>query len=897
MKKIALAYCLDNLHTAESIAQGLKPGNFAIEHYYCKKTTHEAPLSQQLQSFDGVILLVISDNFLRSVSCMNEALNLLQQRSADILPIVIDGYQRDENNGAPISVPTRFEKIGDIIPYINYWQNQYLDLRSQRRKLDQETDFDKDALNEHIRILRQVSAEASEFLRLLRNTPHLDLDDFTANDYEALFQFLDDQETWSLFRQQVRDYQASSPSSTDDIPLPPPLPEPVEVSPSSPEDSGSAAPPTSPEEEEGPFSSPEHKNEPSSSVLGENSVLDIAPLDNPSGPISSDEAPNLNPVSSPEVPGEANPLELESAQNLTESPISEEPPVVVPASEVSEIVLLDEEELPTEDPSAGDTSSEPAPKEPTVSVEELLQQAIQLAESGTAEECATFFESALQQHPEAASLRYHYALLLAQNAQDLNPAIGQLQHLLQVHPNDDQANFLLGELLELQGRDAMANAHYAKIAEINPEFPDIFYRMGKTTLRSSPDKEEAAHLFKQACKHNPAHVDAHYQYALLALEVLGKKEKALKYLEKTLALMPEHPFAYYDMALIYHAEKQYSKAKKCYLQAIARNSDFKTPDNDTAFGIHPPEPAPAPIVAGTPEERNVERDMIEKLKNMIAELEQTLQAKKEQQAQLNWFSGKTVLITGASSGIGRATALLFAQNGHRLILTGRRSDRLAALCQEIHQKFQAATLPLVFDIRNVDAVHDALSSMPEEWQSVDILINNAGKAKGLAPIQEGKLAHWEEMIDTNLKGLLYITREIARGMVQRKSGHIINISSIAGRFVYPNGNVYCATKAAVDALTQGLRMDLHAHNIRVSQVAPGHVEETEFALVRFDGDTEAAKIYEGFQPLTAGDVADTIYYMASRPAHVNIQDVLVFGTQQASATLINRSGRDQFNAG
>jgi NADP-dependent 3-hydroxy acid dehydrogenase YdfG len=391
-------------------------------------------------------------------------------------------------------------------------------------------------------------------------------------------------------------------------------------------------------------------------------------------------------------------------------------------------------------------------------------------------------------------------------------------------------------------------------------------------------------------------VDAHYQYALLALEVLGKKEKALKYLEKTLAIMPEHPFAYYDMALIYYGEKQHSKAKKCYLQAIARNPDFKTPENDTAFGLHAPE-LPAASAASTPDSNQVERDMIEKLKNMIAELEDTLQAKKEQQGHQNRFSGKTVLITGATSGIGRATALLFAQNGHRLILTGRRSERLSALCQEIHQNFQAPTLPLVFDIRDVEAVHHALSAIPEEWQAVDILINNAGKAKGLAPVQEGKLAHWEEMIDTNLKGLLYITREIARGMVQRKSGHIINLSSIAGRFVYPNGNVYCATKAAVDALTQGLRMDLYAHNIRVSQVAPGHVEETEFALVRFDGDAEAAKIYEGFQPLTAADVADTIYYIASRPAHVNVQDVLVFGTQQASATLINRSGRDLFNAG
>jgi NADP-dependent 3-hydroxy acid dehydrogenase YdfG len=171
------------------------------------------------------------------------------------------------------------------------------------------------------------------------------------------------------------------------------------------------------------------------------------------------------------------------------------------------------------------------------------------------------------------------------------------------------------------------------------------------------------------------------------------------------------------------------------------------------------------------------------------------------------------------------------------------------------------------------------------------LLNNAGKAKGLAPIQEGQLEHWEEMIDTNIKGLLYLTRAVAPLMAERGSGHIINISSTAGKEVYPNGNVYCATKYAVEALTKAMRIDLHKYNIRVSQVAPGHVEETEFALVRFDGDAEKAKIYEDFQPLTSKDVAEAIYFIASRPSHVNIQDVLMMGTQQASSTIIDKSGR------
>lgn len=250
-----------------------------------------------------------------------------------------------------------------------------------------------------------------------------------------------------------------------------------------------------------------------------------------------------------------------------------------------------------------------------------------------------------------------------------------------------------------------------------------------------------------------------------------------------------------------------------------------------------------------------------------------------------------VLITGATSGIGKATAEIFAKNGYRLMLTGRRVDRLVALKNQFEASYGTDVLLLPFDVRDHGAVEAALTNLPDAYKAVDILVNNAGLAKGLSPIHEGNLDHWETMIDTNIKGLLYVTRLISPGMVERRKGHIINICSSAGREAYPNGNVYCATKFAVDALTKSMRFDLHPYDIRVSQVSPGHVEETEFALTRFDGDAERAKIYQDFQPLKSADVAEAIYFLATRPPHVNIVDIQMFATQQASSMVINRNGR------
>ena len=242
---------------------------------------------------------------------------------------------------------------------------------------------------------------------------------------------------------------------------------------------------------------------------------------------------------------------------------------------------------------------------------------------------------------------------------------------------------------------------------------------------------------------------------------------------------------------------------------------------------------------------------------------------------------RTALITGATSGIGEATALLLAENNFRLIITGRRVERLNALKHKIESKSNNEVYVLNFDVRNLDKTKKAINSLPESWKNIDVLINNAGLAVGLSTVQEGIIDDWERMIDTNIKGLLYVTRIISPMMVEKGSGHIINISSIAGKETYPFGNVYCASKHAVQSLTKGMRIDMLKHGIKVSSVSPGAVE-TEFSLVRFKGDEDRAKgVYNGFTPLFANDIAETILFILSRPKHVNIDDILVMPTAQA----------------
>jgi len=249
---------------------------------------------------------------------------------------------------------------------------------------------------------------------------------------------------------------------------------------------------------------------------------------------------------------------------------------------------------------------------------------------------------------------------------------------------------------------------------------------------------------------------------------------------------------------------------------------------------------------------------------------------------------KIVFVTGASSGIGESTARAFAVGGAKILMCARRGERIEKLAKALETEHKTAVHTFRLDVRDQAAVDKAVAGLPEAWRAIDILVNNAGLSRGLDKLPGGLVGDWEEMIDTNVKGLLYVTRAVLPGMIERGRGHVINIGSIAGLEVYPGGAVYCASKFAVRALTKGLRLDLNGTPIRVSEVAPGMVE-TEFSVVRFHGDAERArKVYQGLTPLGPDDIAEAVVWCASRPLHVNVSDVVIWPTAQASPTLVHR---------
>ncbi|MGB0983670.1 MAG: SDR family NAD(P)-dependent oxidoreductase, partial [Saprospiraceae bacterium] len=459
-------------------------------------------------------------------------------------------------------------------------------------------------------------------------------------------------------------------------------------------------------------------------------------------------------------------------------------------------------------------------------------------------------------------IRLKYASLLQDHLNDTNNAKEHLEELLLQDKANSEVYFRLGQIAEDSGEFLAAKNYYERVIAMDSTYASAYHRLGMIVFKRFENQDFVAKsYFQEALNIDTENSTYHYDFA----SFLTKKQdykKARKQLIESIDLDEDNAEAHFALAELYvkHLDKK-KKARKYYLKAVALDAKYQTEANDLVYGV-----------------------VVEKEEAAPTTMARGIQVKEPKEDAL------TVLVTGATSGIGLAIAEAFAADGHKVIMTGRRAERLRAMQFQFMKRYGVSPQVLAFDVRNREELAAQFATLPEGWRDIDVLVNNAGLAKGFAPIHEGSYEHWETMIDTNIKGLLYMTRLISPLMVERQSGHIINISSSAGKEVYPNGNVYCATKFAVEALTKGMRLDLHQHGIRVSSVSPGHVE-TEFALVRFDGNADKAKIYDDFQPLTAKDVADAVVYAATRPAHVNVENIHIFATQQASSTTLNRSGR------
>lgn len=926
MNKLIIAYCVENQYVAAKIALVLKD-KIEVEKIIFDANHGIESLKKATKDNVHRVLLLISDNFLKSEKCMNEALSFIQSLGAAqrLIPVTTEGIYPNANSGQMSAVPTSFDRVSNVIQYMNFWQDRYLELRKLKAEGDEVTH------NEKVRVVRAISSEIGELLRYFRTMAFFSYDQFKESNYIILYRVLGLEVTKEM--EEAKRFAVShtvmpteqpvlataNAGSLPDEPIKeekPPvdlsaipgiaqlserfnvrdasvgsiedvvvnlkegektkIEEVVKVIPENPlkevHQEGTTTEGDSPFTLEAmvqDFRTKEKKT--TEQIFKDEELNEIMEKQTPiekieTAPPVQDEAPikSENPIvervlekeeddlvkktasESEPITSEVAPPAIENYVEKTDAELSEE--VVDEAAIQQEVArVFDEAEQVDETFDFEAEIAQDIENHKSISSEALpVSERVDLGK----------MQSALVSDPFNNPLRYKYATELT-NQNRYAEATEQVDILLDNDRTNVDAYVLLAYLAEQQGDFILSLNSLEKVTLLKPEYPGIYYKLGRLTNEHfKKQNRKALRYFKEAIEQDPTNADAQYRYGLAIVEQNGDFKTAIDHFSAAVEYAPQHEGASFELAKAYFETNDRPNASKWYARATELNTHYKTDSNDELFHYEEPKPEPIP----EPEPEIVD-------------------------------NGLTVLITGATSGIGKATANIFAKNGYRVILTGRRTDRLDAMKTEFEAAYHNRIQLLTFDVRSLEDVKKALSELEEDFKNVDILINNAGLASGLAPIHEGDIEDWDKMIDTNVKGLLYMTRAIAPNMVARRKGHIVNISSIAGKEIYPNGNVYSASKFAVDALTRAMRVDLHKYNIRVSQVAPGAVEETEFALVRFHGDAEKASIYKDFTPLKASDVAETIYFMVTRPEYVNIQDVVMMGTQQGSANHFDRSGR------
>lgn len=552
-----------------------------------------------------------------------------------------------------------------------------------------------------------------------------------------------------------------------------------------------------------------------------------------------------------------NPEENNPTENIV-SPETEIPTINLPVEKEEDPVSV--EEIKETIPVSPLTSIEEAPSTEETSIP-VLETTLDKEIVEEEEKIGRIPVAEITQTEEEAL----FSLELTESLENLNAEEILARYDIQEVDNIDVL-FHIAESQTEEDENEAARYTYERILTLDPYNGRALIWLAR--LLAKQENTEASTFYRKAIMVNDDNPNLYYEYGLLQKEEKSYY-KASESFREALLLDEYYEDAYLGLAQCLKEMGRIEEAKANYLQACILDGErFETAENDNYFKV----------IRTRREDEKFQEELLEGTAPIVEQ---------------NSIRQAVVLVTGATSGIGRSIAGQFVLSGYKVIIAGRRTKRLEDFKKMLESQLQEAQVYcLTLDVRDLKAVKTAVEGLPEGWKDIDILINNAGLAKGLAPIHEGEIDNWETMIDTNLKGLLYVSRAVTPGMVARKKGHVINLGSVAGVQAYAGGGVYCATKAAVDSLTRSMRLDLYQHNIKVTAVHPGHVEETEFAKVRYE-DLEKAKIYEDFKPLSAKDVADTVVYVATRPDHVNVQNILLFSTQQASATAVDRSGRKE----
>ena len=743
------------------------------------------------------IILLISDNFLQSISSMDRLSVLIQDPSEHLIPVLIEGRKlRSGTVDIYDSYPTKIDTIQEVMKYRDFWYEEWIRLR---KRCNDASGEELAKLEQKRSIAKKISTNIGTFLRNLNGIQPMSWDEFSENDYQVILDHLGIKHLNELSNNSTLHIVENE---AEEIQLEVPLHEPI---------------------------SPETTEVVDAEITPPNSI--------PSNEEKEEEAALVelpeeieNAIEIPDV--EEIELEAPALDDLTDT-IEEEIPVL-DVEKNKEEELLNDAEIENEKivdatfSTENQELEEPIPfKEPTTEILETTFMSRGLGDTENMDVEAVYENLDLKEVNDLDVL-FNVAEAEAEEG-DFENARRCYERILQLDPTNGRAMLWLARLLDKHFED---------------------------------EKSKVSELYTKALFCNEESANLYYEYALHLKHRFQSLHRASDLLERAIHLNPKFDLAYAELADCQQKLGHIERGRANYLQACILNAAYQSTAGDAQYGVYrevveaPEEPEEA-VLNEAPKHPN---------------------------------SDKVVMVTGATSGIGQAVAELFAINGYKVIVTGRRAERLAEMKLSLEEQYGAEMQTLSFDVRDAESVDKALSMLPEAWRNIDILINNAGLAKGRAPIHEGNIAHWEQMIDTNLKGLLYLTRVVTPNMVERGKGFIINIGSTAGKDAYPNGNVYCATKAAVDMLTKGLRMDLFKHGVRVAAIHPGHVE-TEFAKVRFDGNEEKAAIYDNFSPLTAYDVAETVYFVATRPGRINIQDVTMYSAQQATNMMVDDSGK------